>query len=165
MARQRAAARERHRARRRAQRGAHERSTLPICPPEVQSRRRRRTTPFVDFPDERTRPAGLSAAIERDLIQRSLERTGGNRNKAAELLRIKRTTLVEKLKRPRTRVNGRNQRTHATSLFVLDDPRGRAADGISRRRARGTAADVQPHARETSRRGDEVVRERAAVGV
>ena len=37
--------------------------------------------------------------IERDLIRRSLERTGGNRNKAAELLRIKRTTLVEKLKR------------------------------------------------------------------
>ncbi len=39
------------------------------------------------------------ASIERDLIQRALERTGGNRNKAAELLRIKRTTLVEKLKR------------------------------------------------------------------
>jgi DNA-binding NtrC family response regulator len=43
-------------------------------------------------------PAYLGA-IERDLIQRCLERTGGNRNRAAELLRIKRTTLVEKLKR------------------------------------------------------------------
>jgi DNA-binding NtrC family response regulator len=43
-------------------------------------------------------PAYLSS-IEKDLIARSLERTGGNRNKAAELLRIKRTTLVEKLKR------------------------------------------------------------------
>ncbi|MGE0447002.1 MAG: helix-turn-helix domain-containing protein [Vicinamibacterales bacterium] len=39
------------------------------------------------------------ADIERDLIRKSLERTQGNRNKAAELLRIKRTTLVEKLKR------------------------------------------------------------------
>jgi DNA-binding NtrC family response regulator len=43
-------------------------------------------------------PAYLEA-IERDLIQRCLHRTGGNRNRAAELLRIKRTTLVEKLKR------------------------------------------------------------------
>ncbi len=39
------------------------------------------------------------AAIERDLISRALDRTHGNRNKAADLLRIKRTTLVEKLKR------------------------------------------------------------------
>jgi DNA-binding NtrC family response regulator len=37
--------------------------------------------------------------IEQDLISRALERTGGNRNRAAELLKIKRTTLVEKLKR------------------------------------------------------------------
>jgi two-component system response regulator PilR (NtrC family) len=39
------------------------------------------------------------ADIERDLIQRSLERTGGNKGKAARLLNLKRTTLVEKLKR------------------------------------------------------------------
>jgi transcriptional regulator with GAF, ATPase, and Fis domain len=39
------------------------------------------------------------AGIERDLIQRSLERTGGNKGKAARLLNLKRTTLVEKLKR------------------------------------------------------------------
>ncbi len=37
--------------------------------------------------------------IERDLIQRSLERTGGNKGQAARLLNLKRTTLVEKLKR------------------------------------------------------------------
>jgi DNA-binding NtrC family response regulator len=37
--------------------------------------------------------------IERDLIRQALERTGGNRNKAADLLRVKRTTLVEKLKK------------------------------------------------------------------
>jgi two-component system response regulator AtoC len=39
------------------------------------------------------------AQIERDLIQRSLERTGGHKGRAAKLLNIKRTTLVEKLKR------------------------------------------------------------------
>ena len=39
------------------------------------------------------------STIERDLIQRSLERTGGNKGQAARLLGLKRTTLVEKLKR------------------------------------------------------------------
>jgi DNA-binding NtrC family response regulator len=39
------------------------------------------------------------ASIERQLIERSLERTGGNKGQAARLLSLKRTTLVEKLKR------------------------------------------------------------------
>lgn len=68
-------------------------------PPEVQSTPAPTATPFVEFPDNGVDLPSYLAAIERDLIQRSLERTGGNRNKAAELLRIKRTTLVEKLKR------------------------------------------------------------------
>jgi DNA-binding NtrC family response regulator len=68
-------------------------------PPEVQSAPATTTTPFVEFPEDGVDLPSYLAAIERDLIQRSLERTGGNRNKAAELLRIKRTTLVEKLKR------------------------------------------------------------------
>ncbi len=37
--------------------------------------------------------------IELALIDRALERTGGNKRQAAELLRLKRTTLIEKLKR------------------------------------------------------------------
>ncbi len=37
--------------------------------------------------------------FERDLIQQSLQRTGGNKQKAAELLCLKRTTLVAKLRR------------------------------------------------------------------
>ena len=36
---------------------------------------------------------------ERTLIQNSLERTGGNKQQAARLLNIKRTTLIEKAKR------------------------------------------------------------------
>ena len=39
------------------------------------------------------------ARIERDLITRALERTRGNRRQASALLGLKRTTLVEKLKR------------------------------------------------------------------
>ncbi len=39
------------------------------------------------------------ADIEREMIRRSLERTNGNKGAAARLLNLKRTTLVEKLKR------------------------------------------------------------------
>jgi two-component system response regulator PilR (NtrC family) len=68
-------------------------------PPELYSAPPAVVTPFVDFPDEGLDLPLYLGSIERDLISRALERTRGNRNKAAELLRIKRTTLVEKLKR------------------------------------------------------------------
>src|SRR5687767_2204892 len=68
-------------------------------PPEIQDVPQPMSTPFVEFPEEGLDLPAYLTSIERDLIQRSLERTGGNRNRAAELLRIKRTTLVEKLKR------------------------------------------------------------------
>ena len=68
-------------------------------PAEVQMIPQAAETPIVDFPDDGLDLPSYLAAIERDLIRRSLDRTGGNRNRAAELLRIKRTTLVEKLKR------------------------------------------------------------------
>jgi two-component system, NtrC family, response regulator AtoC len=68
-------------------------------PAEVQMIPQAAETPSVDFPDDGLDLPAYLAAIERDLIRRSLDRTGGNRNRAAELLRIKRTTLVEKLKR------------------------------------------------------------------
>ena len=68
-------------------------------PTEVQMIPQAAATPIVDLPDDGLDLPAYLAAIERDLIRRSLDRTGGNRNRAAELLRIKRTTLVEKLKR------------------------------------------------------------------
>ena len=37
--------------------------------------------------------------IEREIIRRSLDRTGGNKQRSAQLLNIKRTTLIEKAKR------------------------------------------------------------------
>jgi two-component system response regulator AtoC len=68
-------------------------------PPEMQVTPQQLAPPMVDFPDDGLDLPAYLFSIERDLIQRSLQRTGGNRNKAAELLRMKRTTLVEKLKR------------------------------------------------------------------
>ena len=68
-------------------------------PPEIQAVPEATTAPFVEFPDDGLDMPAYLSSIEKDLIKRSLQRTGGNRNKAAELLRIKRTTLVEKLKR------------------------------------------------------------------
>jgi DNA-binding NtrC family response regulator len=68
-------------------------------PPEVREAPQPAATPFVEFPESGVDLPGYLASIERDLIERALDRTKGNRNKAADLLRIKRTTLVEKLKR------------------------------------------------------------------
>jgi DNA-binding NtrC family response regulator len=53
----------------------------------------------VSLPEEGVDLGALVADIERELIQRSLERSGGNKGRAARLLNLKRTTLVEKLKR------------------------------------------------------------------
>lgn len=53
----------------------------------------------VELPDEGIDLVAYLHHIERELIRRSLERTGGNKHKAAKLLNIKRTTLVEKAKR------------------------------------------------------------------
>ena len=47
----------------------------------------------------RRRLRHTSRTIERSLIKQSLERTRGNKRQAAKLLNLKRTTLVEKLKR------------------------------------------------------------------
>jgi DNA-binding NtrC family response regulator len=68
-------------------------------PPELQQAPDVSRPPYVEFPDEGLDLPRYLAAIERDLIDRALDRTQGNRNRAADLLRIKRTTLVEKLRR------------------------------------------------------------------
>ena len=99
LARQRSSTGKRDRAGRRVERRSPRRLTVVDLPAEVQATPEDAAAPFVDFPDSGLDLPAYLATIERELIQRSLERTGGNRNKAAELLRIKRTTLVEKLKR------------------------------------------------------------------
>jgi DNA-binding NtrC family response regulator len=67
-------------------------------PPEIQAAQIP-VVPAVDFPDDGVDLPDLVGQIERDLIQRALRRTGGNKAAAAGLLKLKRTTLVEKLKR------------------------------------------------------------------
>jgi two-component system response regulator HydG len=50
-------------------------------------------------PQEPPLPVGLSLKdVERELIRRTLEHTGGNRTKAAEILGISRATLHNKLR-------------------------------------------------------------------
>ena len=51
------------------------------------------------FPDDGLDFANYIESIELALIRRSLERTQGNKRQAAKLLNLKRTTLIEKLKR------------------------------------------------------------------
>ena len=68
-------------------------------PPELQGSPQAAPAPFVEFPEEGLDLPEYLASVERDLVHRALDRTGGNRNKAADLLRVKRTTLVEKLRR------------------------------------------------------------------
>jgi DNA-binding NtrC family response regulator len=85
-----------------------------------------------DFGPEIQPPAGASEAgpvlfpedgldfdqyiegIELSLIKRSLERTRGNKRQAAKLLKLKRTTLIEKLKRLDPTLPPRDVGTHVT---------------------------------------------------
>jgi two-component system response regulator AtoC len=53
----------------------------------------------IDIPENGLDFNTVVSDLERRLILRSLEATGGNKKKAATLLRLKRTTFVEKLKR------------------------------------------------------------------
>jgi DNA-binding NtrC family response regulator len=68
-------------------------------PTEVQQAQETALATAVTLPEDGLDLDLFIADIERDLIHRSLERTGGNKGQAARLLHLKRTTLVEKLKR------------------------------------------------------------------
>ena len=69
---------------------------LPI---EIQHAQEPALSSAVALPEDGLDLDVFVANIERELIERSLERTGGNKGQAAKLLNLKRTTLVEKLKR------------------------------------------------------------------
>jgi len=68
-------------------------------PPEVQQAQEPVVPAAVALPEEGMDLDSFVSKIERELIQLSLARTGGNKGQAAKLLNLKRTTLVEKLKR------------------------------------------------------------------
>jgi DNA-binding NtrC family response regulator len=68
-------------------------------PTEIQYAQEPAFASAVTLPEDGVDLDAFIANIERELIRRSLERTGGNKGQAARLLSLKRTTLVEKLKR------------------------------------------------------------------
>jgi DNA-binding NtrC family response regulator len=51
------------------------------------------------FPEEGLDLEGIVTEFENNLILKALEKTRWNKNKAAQLLRMNRTTLVEKIKK------------------------------------------------------------------
>jgi DNA-binding NtrC family response regulator len=67
-------------------------------PPEMQAADASIVHDF-SFPEGGIDFEAYVANVERELIRRSLETTHGNKGRAAKLLNLKRTTLVEKLKR------------------------------------------------------------------
>jgi DNA-binding NtrC family response regulator len=72
--------------------------------PDIQQASQAAAAPDVNLPEGGIDFDGYINRIEHDLIRRALEKTGGNKGQASKLLNLKRTTLVEKLKRlePRT---------------------------------------------------------------
>ena len=65
-------------------------------PAPVRSTQPRRSA--VRLPDDGTDLSESVTAYESDLIRQALERTDWNKNQAAKLLGMKRTTLVEKIR-------------------------------------------------------------------
>jgi DNA-binding NtrC family response regulator len=78
---------------------------LSDLPPNLrQTSRVSHVTPLADvadLPSDGTDLRAILEAVEDRMISEALERTGGNKNRAAELLGLNRTTLVEKLRRKR----------------------------------------------------------------
>ena len=68
-------------------------------PPEIRERGGEPPDRDAALPEDGIDLPGRLGEIERGLITRALERTGGNRHQAARLLNVKRTTLVEKIRR------------------------------------------------------------------
>ena len=62
--------------------------------------------PTVELPSEGICFRTAVSSFENELITQALQRTHGNKNKAADLLKLNRTTLVEKIKRRRLGTGG-----------------------------------------------------------
>jgi DNA-binding NtrC family response regulator len=68
-------------------------------PPDLQVVDEDTVKPSLDLPEQGVDLPALVARIEKEMIDRALARTDNNKGAAARLLGLKRTTLVEKLKR------------------------------------------------------------------
>ena len=80
---------------------SHGRSQIDVTDlaPELQVQPVVADSAIAWFPDEGVDFERYIDGVELSLIKRSLERTRGNKRQAAKLLNLKRTTLIEKLKR------------------------------------------------------------------
>ena len=79
--------------------GGRSQIELSDLTPELQQASEAATSPNLSVPDGGIDFDHYVNGIERELIRRALEKTGGNKGQASRLLNLKRTTLVEKLKR------------------------------------------------------------------
>jgi len=79
--------------------GARSQIDIGDLPPDVQQTQELALASPVTLPEDGMDMDAFISRVERELIERSLERTSGNKGQAARLLGIKRTTLVEKIKR------------------------------------------------------------------
>jgi len=76
------------------------REILPsMLPEDIREPSAAGMTPSVSIPDEGINFVSVVSQLERDLILRCLEKTGGNKRQAAKLLQLSRTTLIDKLQR------------------------------------------------------------------
>jgi two-component system response regulator PilR (NtrC family) len=73
--------------------------TAADLPEEIVAVQPMPETADLTIPDDGLQLDELVTTFEHTLIRRALERTRGNKRQAADLLHIKRTTLIEKLKR------------------------------------------------------------------
>src|SRR5688500_2981992 len=79
--------------------GSRRQIEVTDLPPDLQTAADDEAKPTLDLPEQGVNLAALVAQIEQDMIARALARTEHNKGAAARLLGLKRTTLVEKLKR------------------------------------------------------------------
>jgi DNA-binding NtrC family response regulator len=68
-------------------------------PPDLREETAASMLPPLAIPDEGVNFTSLVSQLERELILRCLEKTGGNKRQAARLLNLSRTTLIDKLHR------------------------------------------------------------------
>lgn len=68
-------------------------------PEEVRERSASTIMPTLAIPDEGINFTSVVSQVERELILRCLEKTGGNKRQAARLLNLSRTTFIDKLQR------------------------------------------------------------------
>jgi len=76
--------------------------TVGMLPAELREPAQIGMRSEITIPDEGINFTTVVSQLERDLIMRSLEKTGGNKRQAARLLHLSRTTLIDKLQRLNT---------------------------------------------------------------